>query len=409
MSEFQDPRRSRDALTGAEDQPLVAGTARRASPFLIAGAFAALAIALFLFLNGRRTAQSDAVVTPSATEISASAAPPPLDLPPATPPPAPVVVAPLPAPVVAAPVAGPAPPDDTTQRLHAPSVVVDLQSGRAAAIPLVAAAGATAAPHTGPTGAPGAGLAPPETAEPTLAAGGIGAAAGALAGGAAGSSPLLNGASGAGGLSPNEQFAARASEPPPDAAIATQMTNLDTIVTQGATIPAVLETAINSDLPGFTRAIVSRDVQGFDGKKVLIPRGSRVIGQYRNALSLGQSRVFIIWTRLIRPDGVTVQIGSPGDDALGRGGLTGDVNTHFFGRFGGAILLSVLSAGTAAIAGTPSTQITIGSPAAAAGAAASASVPTTTDILPTIKVKQGAAITIFVARDLDFSGVQSVK
>jgi type IV secretion system protein VirB10 len=230
-------------------------------------------------------------------------------------------------------------------------------------------------------------------------------------GAAATRSPLLAGTSG--GTS-NEQFAAHVSEAPPEPAVASQMGNLGTIITQGATIPAVLETAINSDLPGYTRAIVSRDVLGFDGKNILIPRGSRVIGQYRNAMSQGQSRVFIIWTRIIRPDGVTVQIGSPGDDALGRGGLSGEVNTHFFSRFGGAILLSVLAAGlnagVAAIAGTPSTVISIGSPAAAAGTAATATVPSGTDnILPTIKVKQGAEINIFVARDLDFSSVNPVK
>lgn len=182
------------------------------------------------------------------------------------------------------------------------------------------------------------------------------------------------------------------------------------VALQGAIIPAVLETAINSDLPGYARAIVSHDVLSFDGKSILIPRGSRVIGQYRNALSLGQSRVFVIWTRVIRPDGVTVQIGSPGDDALGRGGLTGDVDSHFFSRFGAAILLSVLNGGIAAIAGTPTTQISIGSPAAAAGVAATATVPSSgSDILPTIKVKQGAPISIFVARDLDFSDVKPIK
>ncbi len=186
------------------------------------------------------------------------------------------------------------------------------------------------------------------------------------------------------------------------------MTHLSATITQGATIPAVLETAVNSDLPGYTRAVVSRDVRSFDGKAVLIPRGSRLIGQYRSALSMGQSRVFIIWTRVIRPDGVSVQIGSPGEDALGRGGLTGEVDSHFFTRFGGAVLLSVLNTGLAAVAGTPSTQVVIGSPAAAVGAAASAVVPTGENVVPTIKVDQGAAITIFVARDLDFSIVKPV-
>jgi type IV secretion system protein VirB10 len=170
----------------------------------------------------------------------------------------------------------------------------------------------------------------------------------------------------------------------------------------------VLETALNSDLPGFARAIVSRDVRSFDGRAVLIPRGSRLIGQYRSAISLGQQRVFVIWTRVIRPDGVSVQIGSPGADALGRGGLQGEIDRHFFSRFGGSIVLSVLNAGVAAVGRTPSTQITIGSPAAAAAAAGSASLGQG-EVNPTIKIAQGEAIRIFIARDLDFSGVKPVQ
>ena len=88
--------------------------------------------------------------------------------------------------------------------------------------------------------------------------------------------------------------------------------------------------------------------------------------------------------------------------------VTGDVETHFFARYGSSILLSVLSGGVAAIAGTPSTQISIGSPAAAAGTAATAFPTTGSDIMPTVTVKQGAAVTIFVARDLDFSAVKPV-
>lgn len=398
-----DPRRStpRDGISGlGDEQPIVGGAARGISTIVIVGIFAILAVALFLFLNARRTRPTDSMVTPSASQ--AVAAPPPLDIAPRAPMPPPVPVSLPPAPVAAAPLT--APPDDTTQRLHAPNVVVDLQAGRA--VPVPAPAVSTSGPPAGSS--PGTKLVAAD-ANDAGAASGPGAGDALSGAAAAAGSPLLAGATGGGGLSPNDQFAARASGAAPDPAVATQMANLGTIITQGATIPAILETAINSDLPGFTRAVVSRDVLGFDGKNVLIPRGSRLIGQYRNAISLGQSRVFIIWTRVIRPDGVTVQIGSPGDDALGRGGLTGDVNTHFFSRFGGAILLSVLNGGIAAIAGTPTTQISIGSPAAAAGAAASAAIPTGTDIPPTISVKQGASINIFVARDLDFSAVKPVK
>jgi type IV secretion system protein VirB10 len=210
------------------------------------------------------------------------------------------------------------------------------------------------------------------------------------------------------GLNPDETFADRLSAGDAEPAKASAMRDLDALIPQGAVIPAVMETAINSDLPGLARAMVARDIKSFDGSTVLIPRGSRVIGQYRNAQALGESRVFVIWSRLIRPDGVSVQLGSPGGDALGRGGLTGEVNTHFFARFGDAIMMSVLNAGVGAATGTPSTQISIGSSAAAVGAAAAASMPRTGEIPPTIKVPQGAEVTIFIARDLDFSAVKAL-
>lgn len=124
----------------------------------------------------------------------------------------------------------------------------------------------------------------------------------------------------------------------------TRMGDTARIAPQGTVIPAVLETGINSDLPGFVRAIVGRDVRGYDGTTVLIPRGSRLIGQYRNAVAVGQSRAFVVWSRLITPAGLSLDIQSPGTDATGRSGIAGETHSHFFRRFGNAILLSVLSA-----------------------------------------------------------------
>lgn len=369
-----------------DQNPVVAGSHRRTNPLAIAGMFATLAVALFLFLNAARLERAPTLVAPSGS-ASQLEPPPPLDLPKPVVAPAPVVepavtaVAPLPPPPPPpAPPPVPPQPDDSLQRLHAPVVVVDLQPTRSSAISEPSAA-------SGP-------LKPDSKSEIAQLA----------------SSPMNGPApdsSGSRALGPNEQFAAGLQQRSSEASLATQMANLRTTVAQGSTIQALLETALNSDLPGYVRAVVRRDVLGFDGKQVLIPRGSRVIGQYRNAVSLGQSRVFVIWTRVIRPDGVTVQISSPGGDSLGEGGLAGEVNTHFFARFGGAILLSVLNAGAGAVARAPTTEIAIGSPGAAASAAAAATFPQG-DIPPTIQVEQGSPVTIFVARDLDFSAVNPI-
>lgn len=174
-------------------------------------------------------------------------------------------------------------------------------------------------------------------------------------------------------------------------------------VVQGTMIPAVLETALNSDLPGYARAIVSRDVRGFDGSSVTIPRGSRLIGQYKSGLASGQSRAFVVWTRLIRPDGVSVALGSPVMDESGQTGLGGKVDRHFLQRFGGAILLSVVSALPGALIGGSSTALVINSGSDATGAAGQA-LQGDARIAPTIRVPLGAPIQVFAARDLVFEG-----
>ncbi len=207
-------------------------------------------------------------------------------------------------------------------------------------------------------------------------------------------------------LNPEERFAARVSSSQPESSRAVQMHDLSRVIPQGFVVPAILETAIDSDLPGSVRAVVSRDVRGFDGSQVLIPRGSKIIGQYRSAAAIGQTRAFVVWSRIITPSGVSIDVGSPATDPLGRGGLPGTADTHFFQRFGSAILLSVVSAGVnAASQGNGnSTSVVIGS-ATQANQMASIALQKQIDIPTTIKVPQGASVQVSVARDLDFSGV----
>jgi len=174
------------------------------------------------------------------------------------------------------------------------------------------------------------------------------------------------------------------------------------VVPQGAVIPAVLETAINSDLPGYTRAIVSRDIRSFDGTNILIPRGSRLIGQYKSGLTSGETRAFIIWDRLIRPDGLSVQLASPATDDLGQAGATGKVDTHFAKRFGSSMLLSIVNGLSTIASGKSSSTIVIGTSSDASGVIGEA-LSNDIKIPPTIKVPQGAPIQVFAARDLDFN------
>ena len=203
----------------------------------------------------------------------------------------------------------------------------------------------------------------------------------------------------------NERFADRVGSKQAEGSQAQQLNNLDRIIPQGAVIGAVMETALNSDLPGYARALVTKDVLSFDGSAVLIPAGSRVIGEYNSGVAQGASRIFIVWTRLIRPDGVSIALGSPAVDELGRGGLGGKVNRHFLQRFGGAILLSVLGGAINALGASIGGGSTIVVNSTNEANSLVSQAARGTDIPPTIKTNQGALVKIFVARDLDFTSV----
>ncbi|MCZ8019972.1 TrbI/VirB10 family protein [Novosphingobium sp.] len=200
----------------------------------------------------------------------------------------------------------------------------------------------------------------------------------------------------------NDDFATRIGGVGGTTARATAGIDPKTTVTQGTLIPAVLETAIDTDVPGYVRAVVSADVRSFDGSRVLVPRSSRLIGQYKSGLQAGQKRAYVIWTRLIRPDGVSVNIASPAIAFSGETGLGGKVNTHFFERFGSAMLLSVIG-GLSAVSGGTAGIIIAGSGQSAAAAAVGQSA----NIGPTVRVRQGEPIRVFTARDLDFSRVNT--
>jgi type IV secretion system protein VirB10 len=182
--------------------------------------------------------------------------------------------------------------------------------------------------------------------------------------------------------------------------------NRATTVPLGTLVPAVLESALDSTRPGLARAIVSRNVRGFDGSRVLIPQGSRLIGEYASTIERGQRRALVNWIQLVRPDGATIAIGSPSADPLGRTGTAAQVNTHFFQRFGGAILQSALDLGLvlAASSITDGALVIVPGTLQASGAT---QIVQPQQITPTLSVKHGTSIGVFVARDLDFTSVEN--
>lgn len=212
-------------------------------------------------------------------------------------------------------------------------------------------------------------------------------------GGASGAPTLLAGGSTVQGNTISEANSARS----------TRLADPANTIAQGTLIPAVLETAIQSDLSGYARAVVSQDVRSFDGSQILVPRSSRLIGEYKGNLAAGQKRVYLMWTRLIRPDGVSIALASPAVDAAGQAGIGGRVNDHFFQRLGSAVLMSLV--------GGLSTLGSGGATVVVSGGQSAAALATQRDgqRAPTVHVLQGEPIRVFTARDLIFSATDGAK
>jgi type IV secretion system protein VirB10 len=194
---------------------------------------------------------------------------------------------------------------------------------------------------------------------------------------------------------------------------ATKIKHPGATIAEGEFIHASLETAIDSDLPGMLRAVITEPVYAYTGESPIIPRGSRLVGQYSALSSNGSAaaRVFVIWNRIITPSGISIMINSPGSDQLGQSGMGADATDHhFFKIFGTATLLSIMGASTASSGVSGEDQPNsanmyrqaIGS---AFQQAAQNSLNQNMSIKPTLHIHQGDSVTVFVAHDLNLYNV----
>jgi type IV secretory pathway VirB10-like protein len=154
-----------------------------------------------------------------------------------------------------------------------------------------------------------------------------------------------------------------------------------------------------------TTCITATDTFSVDGTTVLLERGTKLVGETRGDVRQGAARVFVLWTEARSPTGVVVPLASPGTDELGRSGLPGEVNRHFFQRFGAAILVSVIDGAV---------QSKSGGGAVVVNASASEDILTevlkgTINIPPTVTKHQGDRLQVLVARDLDFRSVYELR
>ncbi len=192
---------------------------------------------------------------------------------------------------------------------------------------------------------------------------------------------------------------------------ASTLGNRNYIIAMGASIPCILETAISSDQQGFTSCIVSRDILSDNGRVVLLDKGTQIVGEYRAGLKKGQNRLFVLWNRAKTPSGIIITLASPATDSLGRSGMDGDIDNHWFERIGSALLVSIVKDATdytkRRLSKGPdkndSETVSSGQNIANILTENYANIP------PTLTKNQGEMVNVFVARDLDFSNVYKLK
>jgi type IV secretion system protein VirB10 len=182
------------------------------------------------------------------------------------------------------------------------------------------------------------------------------------------------------------------------------------LLPKGAFIDCTLETAIDSTLPGMTTCVMATDTFGVDGQVVLLERGTKLIGETRGQVQQGSARIFVLWTEARTPTGVIVPLASPGADELGRSGLPGTVNYHFWQRFGAAMLVSVIDGAVqgALQSSRGGTGTVIVNPSATQDVLTEV-LKGTINIPPTVTKQQGDRIQVLVARDLDFRSVYELR
>ncbi len=183
---------------------------------------------------------------------------------------------------------------------------------------------------------------------------------------------------------------------------------------RGSVIPAMLITGINSDLPGRITAQVSQNVyDSATGHHLLIPQGAKLFGRYDSKVSFGQSRVLVVWTDIIFPNGSTLQIGGmAGTDAQGYGGFHDKVNNHYWRTFGSAALIALIGTGIDASLPESSTLTTQETASDAArrnfaesfGSVAEQTISRNLNIQPTLEIRPGYKFNVLVDQDVIFPG-----
>ena len=194
---------------------------------------------------------------------------------------------------------------------------------------------------------------------------------------------------------------------------AEKMPDRNMLLAKGTFIDCILETRLDTTVPGMTSCVIPRNIYSSNGKVLLLERGSKAIGEYRGAVENGLNRIFVLWTQVQTPQGIRMNLDSPATDALGGAGMSGEIDFHWWRRFGNALLFTLVQDGFE-FGMTKQTENNGGvnyyqNSEDGMKEIIREAMRQSGNIPPTLTKNQGERIGIFVARDVDFSSVYQLK
>ena len=232
---------------------------------------------------------------------------------------------------------------------------------------------------------------------------------------ASGGAPSAGAATAQGGPAAGGLFGGQLQSSATPRVAATMLGNRSLILPKGTAFTCALKTKVVSAASGFVSCLVQRNVYGDDGRVLLIERGSQVDGEYRIAsLKPGTVRIPALWTRIKTPNGVTVDIDSPGTGPLGESGVDGYVDNRWGERIGAAMLLSLIDDSVQLAlqhesSTSQSNAVVLPSTTSNTSKLAEKVLDSTINIPPLIYQNQGGIVGVYVARDVDFSSVYELQ
>lgn len=195
---------------------------------------------------------------------------------------------------------------------------------------------------------------------------------------------------------------------------ASRIQNRSLILSKGTVIECILESRVDTTVPGMTTCVIPRDIYSMNGRVLLVEKGTKAIGEYQGSVANGLARIFMLWTELRTPHGVSIKLNSPAADALGGAGMGGYVDYHWWKRFGNALLFSMISDGFQYVINTANSNnnngdVTYENTEDGMDEIIREAMRQSGDIPPTLIKNQGERVSIFVARDLSFENVYGIK